>query len=174
MTNRMIAGCLMAAAATLAATAASAEPSARGTAAAAPATRAGIPEQLTAEQATGYRTVFAALRDGRWSDAQIALDAMPPGPLHAYARAELYTAKGSPKTAGDAALRLLAEAPELPQGEALLRIARARDRRRPARAAGRAAADLAGRRPRPRPCQGDQERSDRGRPRHEDAAVHQG
>lgn len=126
MTNRMIAGCLMAAAATLAATAASAEPNARGTAAAATAARAGIPEQLTAEQATGYRTVFAALRDGRWTDAQIALDAMPPGPLHAYARAELYTAKGSPKTAGDAALRLLAEAPELPQGEALLRIARAR------------------------------------------------
>jgi soluble lytic murein transglycosylase len=123
--GRMIGGWLMAAAATLAPAVANAEPSARGTAAAATA-RAGIPDQLTADQAAGYRTVFAALRDGRWSDAQIALDAMPPGPLHAYARAELYTAKGSPKTAGEAAAKLLAEAPELPQGEALLRIARAR------------------------------------------------
>ena len=80
--GRMIGGWLMAAAATLAPAVANAEPSARGTAAAATA-RAGIPDQLTADQAAGYRTVFAALRDGRWSDAQIALDAMPPGPLHA-------------------------------------------------------------------------------------------
>ena len=87
---------------------------------------AGIPAQLTPEQRSGYRAVFAALRDARWSDAQIGLDSMAPGPLHAYARAELYTAKGSPRAEGEAVARLLAEAPELPQGEALLRVAQAR------------------------------------------------
>ncbi|WP_083500176.1 lytic transglycosylase domain-containing protein [Sphingomonas endophytica] len=87
---------------------------------------AGIPPQLTPEQRSGYRAVFAAMRDGRWSDAQLTLDSMAPGPLHAYARAELYTAKGSPKADGAAVARLLAEAPELPQSEALARIARAR------------------------------------------------
>lgn len=87
---------------------------------------AGIPPQLTPEQRSGYRSVFAALHDGRWTDAQIALDTMPTGPLHAYARAELFTAKGSPRADGAAVARLLAEAPELPQGDALLRVAKAR------------------------------------------------
>jgi len=87
---------------------------------------AGIPSQLTPEQRSGYRAVFAALHEGRWSDAQLGLDAMAPGPLHSYARAELYTAKGSPKADGAAVARLLAEAPELPQGDALLRVAKAR------------------------------------------------
>ncbi|WP_394647604.1 transglycosylase SLT domain-containing protein [uncultured Sphingomonas sp.] len=87
---------------------------------------AGIPAQLTTEQRNAYRAVFAALHDGRWTDAQLALDSMPTGPLHSYARAELFTAKGSPKADGAAVAQLLAEAPELPQGEALLRVARAR------------------------------------------------
>ena len=93
---------------------------------AAPARSAGIPSQLSEEQRSGYRTVFAAIRDGRWSDAQIALDGMAPGPLHAYARAELYTAKGSPKVEADALLKLVNEAPELPQADQLERIAKLR------------------------------------------------
>ncbi|KQN94178.1 lytic transglycosylase [Sphingomonas sp. Leaf231] len=87
---------------------------------------AGIPSQLTPEQRSGYRAVFAALHEGRWNDAQLGLDAMAPGPLHSYARAELFTAKGSPRADGVAVARLLAEAPELPQGDALVRVARAR------------------------------------------------
>lgn len=90
------------------------------------ASTAGIPAQLTAQQRTGYRAVFDAIAAQRWSDAQLALDAMPPGPLHAYARARLYTAKGSPRVEGDALLRLLNEAPELPQAESLARLAQAR------------------------------------------------
>lgn len=89
-------------------------------------TTAGIPAQLTPEQRTGYRAVFGAIREARWADAQLALDAMAPGPLHAYARAELYTGKGSPRVEGDALLKLLNEAPELPQADALARLARAR------------------------------------------------
>ena len=51
-----------------------------------------IPALLDAEQKAGYARVFAAIRDSRWTDAQLQLDALKPGPLHAIARAELYTA----------------------------------------------------------------------------------
>ena len=37
-----------------------------------------------------------------------------PGPLHSYALAELYTAKGSPRVELDPLVKLLTEAPELP------------------------------------------------------------
>ena len=74
-----------------------------------------IPVQLDDAQREAYRAVFAAIHAGRWTDAQIDLDAMKPGPLHAIARAELYTAKGSPKVEADALVALLTEAPELPE-----------------------------------------------------------
>ncbi|SFP39392.1 lytic transglycosylase domain-containing protein [Sphingomonas rubra] len=85
-----------------------------------------IPDQLTAAQATAYRAVFAAIRESRWQDAQIGLDAMQPGPLHAIARAELYTAKGSPRVELGPLVALINEAPELPEAEALRRLAAAR------------------------------------------------
>jgi soluble lytic murein transglycosylase-like protein len=87
---------------------------------------ASVPAQLTTAQRDGYRTVFAAIREQRWQDAQIGLDAMPPGPLHAVARAELYTAKGSPRVELQPLTDLINQAPELPQAEALRRIATAR------------------------------------------------
>ena len=40
----------------------------------------GIPAQLDAAQRDGYAQVFSAIRESRWTDAQIALDAMKPGP----------------------------------------------------------------------------------------------
>jgi soluble lytic murein transglycosylase-like protein len=85
-----------------------------------------IPNQLTAEQRTQYRAVFTAIRESRWQDAQIGLDSMAPGPLHNYARAELYTAKGSPRVELEPLVRLLTEAPELPQAEAIARLAKMR------------------------------------------------
>lgn len=85
-----------------------------------------IPQQLDAAQRDGYAVVFQAIRDGRWTDAQIALDALKPGPLHAVARAELFTAKGSPRTGLEPLVQLLTEAPELPQAADLQRLARAR------------------------------------------------
>jgi soluble lytic murein transglycosylase-like protein len=86
----------------------------------------GIPDQLDADQRAGYRTVFAAIRTGRWADATIALAAMKPGPLHAIARAELYTARNSPKVELPALMALLAEAPELPQADQIRRMAQSR------------------------------------------------
>ncbi len=91
-----------------------------------PAAQAPIPGQMDATQRENYRSVFAAIRDGKWTDAQLQLDAMKPGPLHAIARAELYTAKGSPKVAVEPLIALLNEAPELPQAVQLARMAQGR------------------------------------------------
>ena len=85
-----------------------------------------IPAQLDAEQRAGYRAVFQSIRDQRWQDAQLQLDAMKPGPLHAIARAEMLTAKGSPKADLDPLVRLLAEAPELPQAQQVATLAASR------------------------------------------------
>jgi soluble lytic murein transglycosylase-like protein len=85
-----------------------------------------IPAQLDAEQRAGYRAVFQSIRDQRWQDAQLQLDAMKPGPLHAIARAEMLTAKGSPKADLDPLVRLLAEAPELPQAQQIATLAASR------------------------------------------------
>lgn len=86
----------------------------------------GVPAQLDARERSGYRAAFAAIRDGRWTDAQISLDSMRAGPLHAIARAELYLAKGSPRVELPQLLALLGEAPELPQAEQLARLAKLR------------------------------------------------
>ena len=88
-----------------------------------------IPALLDADQKAGYMRVFAAIRDSRWTDAQLELDSLKPGPLHAIARAELYTAKGSPKVDVERLVALLNEAPELPQAEQLARLARSRGAR---------------------------------------------
>lgn len=85
-----------------------------------------IPEQLDAEQRSGYRAVFASIRDQKWQDAQLQLDSMKPGPLHAIARAELLIAKGSPKADLDPLMKLLADAPELPQAQQLATMASSR------------------------------------------------
>jgi soluble lytic murein transglycosylase-like protein len=90
------------------------------------ATARAVPEQLDAEQRAGYRAVFQSIRDQKWLDAQIQLDSMKPGPLHAIARAELLTAKGSPKADLDPLVKLLSEAPELPQAQQIAVLASSR------------------------------------------------
>jgi soluble lytic murein transglycosylase-like protein len=85
-----------------------------------------IPDQLDSAQREGYRAVFQAIRDGKWQDAQIGLAGMKPGPLHAIARAELFTAKGSPRVEMEPLVALLNEAPELPQAADLARLAKSR------------------------------------------------
>ncbi|MDF2382381.1 lytic transglycosylase domain-containing protein [Nostoc ellipsosporum NOK] len=97
-----------------------------GVAAPAPREGDGIPDQLDSDQKAGYRKVFAALHAQRWQDAQLQLDSMKPGPLHAIARAELYTAKNSPKVELAPLLQLIGDAPELPQADQLSRMARTR------------------------------------------------
>lgn len=120
----LVASAALASAASLVPSAASAalEPPSVETVAARPT----IPPQLDPEQREGYRAVFAAIRSQKWLDAQLALDSMKPGPLHAIARAEMLTAKGSPKADLDPLLKLLAEAPELPQARQLATMAASR------------------------------------------------
>lgn len=67
--------------------------------------------------------VFAAIRGGQWAAAAAGIGALPRSPLSALARAELYTAKGSPPVSAEQLAALLAEAPELPQAEQLQRMA---------------------------------------------------
>ncbi|WP_419808144.1 transglycosylase SLT domain-containing protein [Sphingomonas sp.] len=88
--------------------------------------RVGVPSLLDAGQREGYRAVLAAIREGRWQDAELGLAAMRPGPLHAIVRAEMFTARGSPRVELAPLVHLLNEAPELPQADALARLARAR------------------------------------------------
>lgn len=83
----------------------------------------GIPTQLDPADRAAYRAVFQAIRAGRWTDAQLQLDAMKPGPLHAIARAELYTARNSPKVELAPLLDLLTTAPELPQAGQIAKLA---------------------------------------------------
>ena len=85
-----------------------------------------VPAQLDPDQRTAYKAVFQAIRETRWTDAQIQLDAMTPGPLHTLARAILFTAKGSPRVEVDALVNLLNQAPELPQAAQLARLAKSR------------------------------------------------
>lgn len=70
--------------------------------------------------------VFAAIRGGQWSAASAGIAALPASPLGALAKAQLYTAKGSPAVSVQQLLALIAEAPELPQAEQLQRMALAR------------------------------------------------
>lgn len=73
-----------------------------------------------------WRGVFNAIRSGQWASAQLGIAALPAGPLTAVAKAELFTARGSPKVAPEALLNLLAEAPDLPQADQIDRMAEAR------------------------------------------------
>jgi len=70
-----------------------------------------------------WRGVFDAIDSGNWASAQAGIAALPKNILTPVAKAELYTAKGSP-TVDVASLRaLIAEAPELPQADQLAAMA---------------------------------------------------
>ena len=81
---------------------------------------------LSAEQRSAWREAFAAIRADDWAGAAVRLAALPDGPLHQAARAELYLAKGSPRTELPQLLSLLAQAPDMPKAEQLARLAQAR------------------------------------------------
>jgi soluble lytic murein transglycosylase len=82
--------------------------------------------QLGPNAKARYQEIFVAIRAGSWADAQAKLDAMPEGPLHTVARAELYLAKGSPRVEGAALAALAEKAPELPQSRTLAALAESR------------------------------------------------
>jgi soluble lytic murein transglycosylase-like protein len=73
-----------------------------------------------------WRGVFDAIDAGNWASARAGIYALPRSVLTPVAKAELYTAKGSPAVDLASIQALIAEAPELPQADQLARMAIAR------------------------------------------------
>ena len=72
---------------------------------------------------TTWRGVFDAIRAGNWAGAQAGIASLPPSVLTPVAKAELYTAKGSPTVDLGRLQSLIAEAPELPAADQLASLA---------------------------------------------------
>jgi soluble lytic murein transglycosylase len=70
-----------------------------------------------------WREVFDAIRAANWASAQSGIAALPPDLLTPVAKAELYTAKGSPTVDLQSLQSLIAQAPELPDADQLARMA---------------------------------------------------
>src|SRR5690348_7965874 len=66
-----------------------------------------------------WRGVFDAIDSGNWASAQAGIAALPKSILAPVAKAELYTAKGSPVVDLAAIQALIAQAPELPEANQL-------------------------------------------------------
>jgi soluble lytic murein transglycosylase-like protein len=79
-----------------------------------------------------WRGVFDAIDAGNWASAQAGIAALPRNILTPVAKAELYTAKGSPVVDLASIQALLAEAPELPQADQLALMAYRRGATTPA------------------------------------------
>lgn len=96
-------------------------------AAAAPAAAQGLgqlPPVLSGTERAATLAVFAAMKAGLWDDAATKVEALPEGPVKAYARAELFTEKGSPKVdAAEPLVALLGSAAWLPQAPQLAAMA---------------------------------------------------
>ncbi len=85
-----------------------------------------LPAQLGPNARAQYREIFADIHASRWQAALSRLSAIPEGPLHNVARAEIYLGKGSPRVEAAALSDILNKAPELPESYALARLATAR------------------------------------------------
>ena len=70
-----------------------------------------------------WRGVFDAIDGGNWASAQAGIASLPDDPLTPFAKAELYTAKGSPVIDLASLQALIAQAPELPQANQLALMA---------------------------------------------------
>ena len=75
---------------------------------------------------TTWRGVFDAIRAEQWTAAQAGIDALGAHPLNPVARAQLLTARNSPRADLATIETLIAAAPELPQAIQLQRMAVAR------------------------------------------------
>jgi soluble lytic murein transglycosylase len=70
-----------------------------------------------------WRGVFDAIDAGNWASAQAGIAALAPSILTPVAKAELYTAKGSPVVDLGSLQALIAQAPELPEADQLAALA---------------------------------------------------
>ncbi|MGA9582808.1 MAG: transglycosylase SLT domain-containing protein [Allosphingosinicella sp.] len=81
---------------------------------------------LSTEQRSGYREIFAAIRANDWPGASARLAALPEGPLHDVARAELFLARGSPRVELPDLISVLRRAPQMPKADQIARLAQTR------------------------------------------------
>jgi len=70
-----------------------------------------------------WRGVFDAIDAGNWASARAGIATLPQSVLTPVAKAELFTAKGSPTVDLASLQALITEAPELPQADQLARMA---------------------------------------------------
>lgn len=80
-----------------------------------------VPTQLTPTQRGAYRSIFLAIDAGRFAAAETALAALPNGPLHASAKAQLLLARGAGR--GGIPAGWLADNADLPQAPRLVALA---------------------------------------------------
>lgn len=107
---------------------------------------------------TNWRGVFDAIDAGNWPAAQVGIASLPPSVLTPAAKAELYTAKGSPLVDLGSIQTLLAQAPELPEANQLASLAMKRGATTPPAIYVEKAEVLLGSSPvryRPKPVQGE-------------------
>lgn len=90
------------------------------------ASNSSVPALLSQDDRTYYRDLFAAIESGNWTKAQAMFTQRPDGLLHQVARAEYYTAAGSPKIDLDTLSGWLATGAQLPQAEQILAMAQKR------------------------------------------------
>jgi soluble lytic murein transglycosylase-like protein len=99
-------------------------PTPAGAQAATPApTQPQIPVQPAVPAPKDWRGVFDAIDDGNWAAAQAGIATLPPSVLTPVAKAELYTAKGSPVVDLASLQALIAQAPDLPEANQLAQMA---------------------------------------------------
>jgi soluble lytic murein transglycosylase-like protein len=77
------------------------------------------PRSRTIAVPKDWRGVFDAIDSGNWASAQAGIAMLPHSVLTPVAKAELYTAKGSPVVDLGSLQALIAEAPELPEADQL-------------------------------------------------------
>jgi soluble lytic murein transglycosylase-like protein len=82
-----------------------------------------VSHQVNVAVPKDWRGVFDAIDSGNWSAARAGIAALPPSVLTPVAKAELYTAKGSPVVDLYSLQALLAQAPELPEADQLAALA---------------------------------------------------
>jgi soluble lytic murein transglycosylase-like protein len=90
------------------------------------ASNSSVPVLLSQDDRTYYRDLFAAIEGGNWAKVQAMFAARPDGPLHQVAKAEYYTAAGSPKIDTDTLSGWLNTGLQLPEAEQIRAMAQKR------------------------------------------------
>ncbi|MFM5916198.1 MAG: hypothetical protein ACKOOL_01555 [Novosphingobium sp.] len=90
------------------------------------ASNSSVPVLLSQDDRAYYRDLFAAIEGGNWAKVQAMFAQRPDGPLHQVAKAEYYTAAGSPKIDTDTLSNWLNNGLQLPEAEQIRTMAQKR------------------------------------------------